>query len=237
MRRITAREFKQSIKRDPAWALTLTEPVEITGYCYMYGSKITHLSALLHFSGRNHLGNAATFEGCNYLKVAEGNFAGLVDFSRSGVEKIGRLEITAPNKYGGAACFWRCYALNIAEGTFPGAVWFDESVVRTIGELFITAPDQNGFAAGFFGCKWLEVAEGTFAGTVDFEQSGIKEIGKLTITEPYEYGVKACFYSCNIRLPTEFLGLEYEMLEGTRRKNIGRIAASKALRSQPEMEI
>ncbi|MEI6656026.1 MAG: hypothetical protein WCP45_14780 [Verrucomicrobiota bacterium] len=241
MRKITAREFKQSIKRDPAWALTLTDPVEITDYCDMDGSKITHLSALLHFSGRNNIGNAATFEGCKHLKVAEGKFAGLVDFSTSGVEKIGRLEITAPNKEGGAACFWRCYALNMAEGTYPGGVWFDESGVRTIGELFVTAPDHDGFAAGFFGCKSLDIAEGTFAGTVDFEQSGIKKIGKLAITVPYEDGIKACFYGCHVRLPAEFLGREYEMLEATRRKNLDRIAAgkaaAKALKAAPNIEI
>lgn len=234
---ITAAEFQTAVELDPAWATTIAEPVEITGYCNMDGSKITHLSALLHFSGRDNAGNAATFEGCSHLKVAEGKFAGLVDFSSSGVERIGRLEITAPNESGGAACFWRCHALDIAEGTFPGAVWFDESGVRTIGELFITAPDQDGFAAGFFGCKSLGIAEGTYAGTVDFEQSGIKEIGKLTITEPYADGIKAFFYGCDIRLPAEFLGREYEMHEATRRINLGRIAASNAQRSLPEMKI
>ena len=237
MRNLTAAEFKAAVSLDPAWAATITDPVEITDYCDMEGSKITHLSSLLHFSGRNHKGNAATFEGCNHLKVAEGKFAGFVDFSSSGVERIGRLEITAPNKNGGAACFWRCYALNIAEGTFPGGVWFDESGVRTIGELFITAPDQDGFAAGFFGCKSLGIAEGTFAGTVDFEQSGIKKIGKLTITDPYADGIKAFFCGCDIRLPAEFLGREYEMHEATRRKNLGRIAASNALKASPKIEI
>ena len=151
-RKITTKEFKYFIKLDPAWAERLTEPVEITDYCDMEGSKITHLSSLLHFSGRNHKGNAATFDRCSHLKIAEGKFAGLVDFSHSGVEKIGSLEITAPNKRGEAACFWSCNALSIAEGTFPGCVWFSESGVKEIGKLTITQPNRNGIKANFFGC-------------------------------------------------------------------------------------
>ena len=59
--KITAKKFKAAIKSDPAWALTLTEPVEITGYCNMGGSEISHLSPLLHFAGSNAKGDAASF--------------------------------------------------------------------------------------------------------------------------------------------------------------------------------
>ncbi len=41
---MTTRQFRAAIDRDPAWAQKLTEPVEITDYCYMAGRGITHLS-------------------------------------------------------------------------------------------------------------------------------------------------------------------------------------------------
>ena len=152
MKQMTARKFKDAINCNPAWALTLTEPVEITGYCNMDGSVISHLSPLLTFRGRNAKCDAASFSCCEHLKVAEGTFNGFVSFFESGVEKIGNLEITAPNKNGAAACFCRCNALTIAEGTFPGSVCFPESGIKRIGGLNITAPNKNGIKADFSGC-------------------------------------------------------------------------------------
>lgn len=236
MRKITAKEFKQSIKLDPAWAARLTEPVEITDYCNMEGSKITYLSPLLHFGKRNNKGYSATFDGCSHLKVAEGRFAGWVDFSRSGAEKIGDLKIGAPDKEGYAASFCECNALKIAEGTFPGYVDFSHSGINKIENLNITA-SEDGYAADFFGCIALEIAEGTFPGHVDFEGSGIKAIGKLAITAPNDDGIKANFLGCDIRLPSDFLGPEYEMEDHTRQKILGRIAAGNAMKGQPEIEI
>jgi len=236
MRKISAKEFKQSIKIDPAWAAGLTEPVEITDYCDMEGSKITHLSPLLHFSKRNHKGYAATFDGCNQLKVAEGRFAGWVDFSRSGVEKIGDLKISTPDKEGYAASFCECNALNTAEGTFPGYMDFSHSGIKRIGNLNITA-SEDGFAADFYGCKTLEIAEGTFPGHVDFENSGIKIVGKLVITAPNNDGIKANFLGCDIRLPIEFLGSEYEMDDSTLQNILERIAAGNAMKATPDLEI
>jgi hypothetical protein len=226
--KITAKDFKAAIKLDPAWALTLTEPVEITGYCNMGGSAISHLSPLLHFAGANTEGDAASFASCHYLKVAEGTFDGFVNFSASGVENIGNLQITAPNKKG-AASFACCKNLKVAEGSFPGCVCFKESGITRIGELNIAAPSGCGFAADFFCCKSLELAEGTFPGLVDFALSGIKKIGDLTITHPHKNGIKAIFYGCDIRLPAEFLGPEYKMNDSTRQKNLKRIAAGIAL--------
>lgn len=229
MKQITARKFKAAVKLDPAWALTLTEPVEITDYCNMTGSKISHLSQMLHFAGGNKEGDAASFACCHHLKVAEGTFNGFVNFSESGVEKIGNLQITAPNKKG-AASFSCCKNLKVAEGTFPGCVCFKESGITRIGELNITAPSAYGFAADFFCCKSLELAEGTFPGLVDFALSGIKKIGELTITQPHMNGIKAIFFGCDIRLPSVFLGPEYKMNDSTRQKNLRRIAAGNALK-------
>ena len=235
-RKITTKEFKYFIKLDPAWAERLTEPVEITDYCDMEGSKITHLSPLLRFSKRNYKGYAATFFGCNQLKVAEGEFAGWVDFSRSGVETISDLKVYAPDKQGYAASFCQCNALKVAEGIFPGYVDFSHSGIKRIGKLNITA-SEDGYAADFFGCIALEIAEGTFPGHVDFEGSGIKTIGKLAITAPNDDGIKANFLGCDIRLPSDFLGPEYEMEDHTRQKILGRIAAGNAMKGQPEIEI
>ena len=237
MKQITARKFKAAVKLDPAWALTLTEPVEITGYCNMKFSGITHLSPLLHFAGRNAKEDAASFSCCKNLRVAEGTFNGFVNFSESSVEKIGNLEITESNKIGAAACFRSCNALNIAQGTFPGSVCFNESGITRIGELNITAPNEEGFAADFFRCKALEMAEGTFPGFVDFAMSGIKKVGKLAITKPNKNGFKANFLGCDIRLPVEFIGHEYVMSDSTRQKILKRIAAANAQKAAPAIEI
>lgn len=105
MRQITSDEFKAAVAIDPAWATTLTEQTEVTGYCDMTGSKITHLSSLLSFTARNGKGNSADFSGCRNIKVAEGHFAGFVDFSESSIEKIGELTITRPNIMRCAAAF------------------------------------------------------------------------------------------------------------------------------------
>ena len=159
MKQINAREFKAAVKLDPAWATTLTEPMEITGYCNMDASAISHLSPLLHFRGRNAKGDAASFIYCKNLKVAEGTFNGYACFLESGVEKIGNLEITAPNKKGAAACFCRCKALTVAEGTFPGSVCFPESGITRVGKLNINAPNKKGIKADFSGCDLRVPAE------------------------------------------------------------------------------
>jgi hypothetical protein len=94
MKTISVEEFKESVRKDPAWASRITEQTKITGPSFNLGkSEITHLSPLLHFatkSGkRGHEG--VTFYGCKKLKVAEGTFNTFVDFSNSGIEKIGNL--------------------------------------------------------------------------------------------------------------------------------------------------
>jgi hypothetical protein len=144
MHQITAEQFQQDVELDPAWASKLTEPVEITEFCELIDSDITHLSPLLHFTGRNYWGDGASFWGCKSLKVAEGTFQGCVNFSESGIEKIGNLTITKPKNDGDAAYFFRCKSLKVAEGTFPGYVGFAESGIEKIGNLAITSPNNDG---------------------------------------------------------------------------------------------
>ena len=97
--------------------------------------------------------------------------------------------------------------------------------------------DHDGDAACFDYCPNLKIAEGTFPGYVDFSNSGIKKTGELTITKPNDEGFKADFTGCDIRLPTEFLGSEFHVDDAVRQKNLIRIAASKALKASPEIEI
>jgi hypothetical protein len=50
------------------------------------------------------MASAASFYLCKSLKIAEGTFPGFVDFSESGIEKIGKLIITQPNDRGESLC-------------------------------------------------------------------------------------------------------------------------------------
>lgn len=178
MRKITAFEFEQAVKRDPAWASKLTEPVEITDYCDMSFSKITSLSPLLHFTYRGTEGNSAIFWGCESLKIAEGNFAGCVNFSNSGIEKIGDLTCEK-NDDGYSAKFWDCESLKIAEGNFPGFANFSNSGIEKIKKL-TCGKNRMGNSASFTGCESLKIAEGNFPGFASFANSGIEKIGDLT---------------------------------------------------------
>ena len=193
---ITSKQFRMAVETDPAWASKLTEPVEITDFCDMTGSAITHLSPLLHFKGRDEDGLCARFWDCNSLKVAEGTFHGSVFFCDSGVQKIGDLNITQPQNNGNASSFYNCTSLKIAEGTFPGFVEFGGSGVEKIGNLVITLPNGIGHAASFACCYALKVAEGTFPGKVDFSYSGLEKIGDFHIVLPSGDEILADFSSC-----------------------------------------
>jgi hypothetical protein len=72
---------------------------------------------------------------------------------------------------------------------------------------------------------------------VNFSNSGIKKTRNLNITSGGHDGIKANFLGCDILLPAKFLGPEYQMDDLIRQKNQGRIAAGKALKAQPEIEI
>jgi hypothetical protein len=58
MKQITSDDFRKAVELDPSWASKLTEPVEITNYCDMARSNITHLSPLLYFTGVDQDGDA-----------------------------------------------------------------------------------------------------------------------------------------------------------------------------------
>jgi hypothetical protein len=177
MKRITAKEFEKLVEENPAWATTLTEPVEIDGYCYLHQSPITHLSPLLHFagSGLDDDIDVAKFHKCRHLRVAEGTFHGCVNFESSSIEKIGKLTVTKPSCYGNAASFAKCTWLKVAEGTYPGYVDFDDAGIIEIGNLVITAPNENGISADFCHCFELKIARGTYTGLVRFQYSGVEK--------------------------------------------------------------
>ena len=194
--KMTASQFENAVNRDPAWASKLTEPVEITEYCDMSGSEITHLSPMLHFAGNDDEENAANFAECNQLKVAEGVFDGFVDFMDSGIEKIGDLVVTKPNENGEAADFTCCYQLQIAGGTYHGSVKFNISGVREIEHLQIIRPNNDGLAASYCQCDKLRIARGVYPGCVDFLESGVETIGDLQISDANVYGDAAFFENC-----------------------------------------
>ena len=134
MKQITSAEFKQAVNIDPAWASTITKPIEITDYCDMPNSKITHLSPLLTFNGKNNDGDSANFSGCKNLKIATGNFKGYSSFSYSGIEKIENLNCGV-DKNGNSTFFSGCKNLRIATGNYEGAVDFSESGIEKIENL------------------------------------------------------------------------------------------------------
>jgi len=179
--------------------------VEITGFCDMEGSKITHLSPLLHFTGRDEQGRTANFFHCEALTVAEGNFIGFVGFVSCSIQRIGKLTITAPSHGGMAAHFNDCKFLEVAEGVFPGYVRFNKCGIVKIGEL-TTEVNKAGAAASFRACEKLKVAEGTFPGHVDFSGSGIEEIGDLKFAGTNPKKKTADFRGCRRlrKIPIKF---------------------------------
>jgi hypothetical protein len=182
MNKITAEEFKAFINQDPSWCKTLTEPTEITTYCNMMGSNITHLSPLLTFSGRDEYGVVASFSHCENLRIATGTYHGFVSFFSSGVEEIRDLVISAPDTNGYAASFYTCKNLRVASGTYPGFVDFSQSGVEEIKDLVVSTPDVDGDAASFYGCKNLRVVTGNYSGRVDFSYSGVSEFKDLVVS-------------------------------------------------------
>lgn len=78
------------------------------------------------------------FTRCKLLKIAEGRFPGYVDFSHSGIERIGTLIIAKPDHLGDAANYSFCRSLEIATGIYPGAVDFSDSGICSIRRLTAT---------------------------------------------------------------------------------------------------
>jgi hypothetical protein len=117
--KITAKEFLAMIAENPSIFEHWETPLEITGYVNCGESNITHLSKQLTFSGRNSIGETASFSNCPDLKVATGTFHGLVYFVYSGIEKIENLQITNSDRTGWATNFCGCDSLQIATGLTP----------------------------------------------------------------------------------------------------------------------
>lgn len=179
MKYLTSKQFAALVENYPSWAATLTSPVQITDYCEMFQSSITHLSPHLHFVGLNEHGKCADFTACESLTVAEGVFSGSVTFAYSAVSKIGDLFIKKAEKSGNAVDFSSCNNLRVATGNYPGAAIFRGSGVKRIDELTIQKPSKEGLAAEFYYCKNLKHAEGDYPGHVCFTESGIERIGIL----------------------------------------------------------
>lgn len=196
LKKITATEFRHAVALDPSWAVKLIEPVEIIGFCNMERSKITHLSPLLIFSGRDENGTSANFTGCKHLNTAEGCFNGNVVFSASGVSEIGDLVIRQPDTKGRAVSFRECRNLKVATGSYPGSVDFGDSGIERIGHLVIKLQDTRGAAATFEQCEALRVAQGRFPGSVNFSKSGVDRIGDLRIARSDSDGLAALFEDC-----------------------------------------
>jgi hypothetical protein len=216
--RLHASEVIKAISYDPSWALSLKEPIEIVDFVNLGGSRITHLSEKITFSGKNSQGFCASFKGCSNIKTALGKFLGAVDFSESGIENIPStphlFEVAGKAKNGLCADFSRCRNLKLATGKYPGAVKFCESGVEDICELevlgTISQEDRMGsklldeFCASFFDCEELKYASGTFHGLVDFSASGITHIkDDLSILNANSKGFSAKFLYCqNLNIPT-----------------------------------
>jgi hypothetical protein len=197
MQKISYAQFRKAVVMDPAWASTLKEPVEITEFANMDHSGIWNLSPLLHFTGRNSAGEVASFEKCENLKVAEGNFHGFVNFEGAAIEKIGKLKILKPDNHGEAASFRQCVQLKIAEGIYPGHVIFQESGIQKIGNLIVKGFNDFGESANLSQCPELKEACGTFAGFVTFSESGIETIGDLKAGRMNTDGISAQFLYCD----------------------------------------
>ena len=141
--KITGEEFTNLIEKDPSWCLTIKKPLEITTYVNLEYSKITHLSELLNFTGKNTYGDSADFSNCKNLKTATGNFKHGVMLQGSGIEKVEKLNVGIDDN-GNSAGFTECKNLKTASGNFKSYVNFDNSGVTTIKKLHVeksgTAP-------------------------------------------------------------------------------------------------
>jgi hypothetical protein len=127
---------------------------------------------------RNQSLMAASFQGCMDLKIAQGDFPNMVDFSNSGIIECKNLRVNGSNPNGNSASFENCQYLNEACGEFEGAVNFSGSGISNINteKLIIKTPNKQFMAAYFIDCQNLNWAQGKFPGGVDFSNSSVKEI-------------------------------------------------------------
>jgi hypothetical protein len=158
--KITANEFHKMILENPSVFEDWDSPLEITGYVFCKGTKITHLSKHLTFSGRNRGGECANFSKCKELKIATGTFHGFTNFEESGIEKIEDLHIPQTCTNGTSASFAYCKALQTASGTYSGFVNFQHTGIHSIQKLYIKPTNENDIHADFYGCHNLKTLKG-----------------------------------------------------------------------------
>jgi len=143
LERISAEEFKRRVKENPAWAKNLAHPVIVYEYANMRGSNIEYLSRWLRFSGKDPDGECASFIDCKNLINAEGTYDGSVDFSKSGVRKIGRIKVLGVDRQSWSAYFYKCANLKKISGEYLGPVAAAESGVKEIKNLRITKHNRD----------------------------------------------------------------------------------------------
>jgi hypothetical protein len=160
MRKISASEFLPMIKKNPSIFEHWNTPLEITEYIACTKFSITHLSKHLLFSGKNRMGESASFSLCKSLKIATGTFQNYVYFGHSGIEKIEDLHILQTDPKGHAVSFAGCPNLKIATGNYPGCVNFSGSEIHSIHNLQIEKPNTSGDYARFWNCPNLHTLNG-----------------------------------------------------------------------------
>lgn len=208
MRSINAKQFKQFVNDDPAWASKLKGPVEIRTYANMDNSGITHLSPFLLFSGRDNEGNVASFRGCGKLEKAEGNFDGFVDFGVSYEELEVNLEAEGGNQDSLKDIETNGNELDDKPEEIIDLPHANSVGIKEIGDLNILRPNDKGYAVDFSGCIHLNTYSGKYPGHVDIghndllrwtrEMSGGAEREEITIKDFEIYGENNKGLSCTI---------------------------------------
>ena len=153
-RQISAAEFKEKVEADPSWASTLTEPIQVMEWVDMAGSKITHLSKYLHFTGVSGKRLCADFSNCKYLKKLEGNFYCDANFNGSGIDEIG--EVKVAENGGFALTLTNCKNLKIVKGEFAAAINLSHSNVGDISQLKVIIRRGNQ-GTKFEGCPLTDL--------------------------------------------------------------------------------
>jgi hypothetical protein len=144
LERISAEEFKKRSQENPSWAKDLDRPIVVYEYVDMKNSNIEYLSRWLRFSGKDQYGESASFINCQNLNNAEGTYDGSVDFSKSGISKIGRLKVLGVDKQSWSAYFYKCNKLTKLSGEYLGPVAAADSSIKSIKNLRISKHNRDG---------------------------------------------------------------------------------------------
>lgn len=235
---IKTEDLKDVLESDPYWLAKASakEPIVVTDYCDLSLSGIAALSPHVEFRGRNDAGRCAEFLACEQLKVAEGIFHGMVDFTQSGVERIGELTILQPDNTGNAARFRECLELKEARGNYPGFVNFGRSGIVKITDLKVMSQNQWRMSADFSECMNLKVARGYFDGPVSFKKSGIQEVKDIVVPYVGKDPAKIDLDDCNqlIRCPESIYNDPMVRISAT---TVGRILGTAEREKRARKEI